>query len=99
MAINVIDGLYIYNYNPSTVLEAMTLAKMTSVNAFTHQRSLNTCYVVLMAQAHSVTLLPIDNHLSHENDNNRHLLEKAITFSNKDFSLPPHTTGFASYGK
>ena len=97
MASNVIDGLQ--NYNPSTILEAITLMRISSVNAFTHQRSLNTCYVWSMAQVHSVTPLPIDNPLSHENDNNRHLLEKAITFEQQGFSLPPHTTGFASYGE
>ena len=52
---------------------------MSSVNAFTHQRSLNTRCVVLMARVHLVTL-PIENPLSYENDNNRRLLEKAITF-------------------
>ena len=63
---------------------------MSSVNAFTHQRSFNTRCVVLMAQAHSVTLLPIKNPLSHENDNNRHLLEKAITFEQQEFFTTPH---------
>ena len=58
----------------------MVLAKMSLVNAFTHNRSSNTRCVVLMAQVHSVTLLPIENPLSHENNNNRRLLEKAITF-------------------
>ena len=48
---------------------------------------LNTCSVVLLAQVHSVTLLPIENPLSQEN-NNRRLLEKAITFERQGFSLP-----------
>ena len=54
--------------------------KMSLVNAFTNNRSSNTHCVALMAQVHSVTLLPIENPLSHENKNNRRLLEKAITF-------------------
>ena len=37
------------------------LAKMSSVNVFTHQRSLNTRCVGSMAQLHSVTPLPIEN--------------------------------------
>ena len=53
---------------------------MSLVNAFTHNRSLNTHCVVLMAQGHSVTLLLIKNPLSHKNENNRRLLEKAIIF-------------------
>ena len=87
MASNVIDGLQ--NYNPLSVLEATTLVKMSSVNAFTHQRLLNTCCVASMAQVQSVTPLPIENPLSHENDNNRHLLEKAITFERKGFFTTP----------
>ena len=59
---------------------------MSLVNVFTHNRSLNTRCVALMAQVHSVTLLPIDNLLSHENKNNTHLLEKAITFEQQGFS-------------
>ena len=62
---------------------------MVLVNAFTHNRSSNTRCVALMAQVHSVTLLPIENPLSHENKNNRHLLEKAITFKRQGFS-PSH---------
>ena len=53
---------------------------MSLVNAFIHNRSSNTHCVVLMAQGHSVTLLPIENPLSYKNKNNRRLLEKAITF-------------------
>ena len=53
---------------------------MSLVNAFTHKRSSNTHCAVLMAQVHSVTLLPFKNPLSHENNNNGPLLEKAITF-------------------
>ena len=63
-----------------TVLEAIMLVKMSLVNAFFRMRLLNTRCAVLMAQVHSVTLLPIVNPLSHENNNNRCLLEKAITF-------------------
>ena len=67
---------------------------MSLVNAFTHNRSSNThnrssnthC-VVLMAQVHSVTLLPIENPLSHDN---RHLLEKAINFEQQGFFTTPH---------
>ena len=62
---------------------------MSLVNAFTHQRSLNTCRVVLMAQVQSVTLLPIENPLSHENDNNRRLLEKAITLEQQGIFTTP----------
>ena len=83
MASNVIDGLL--NYNPLTVLEAITLAKMSLVNAFTHNRAPNTRCVALMAQVHSVTLLPIENPLSHKNKNNRRLLEKTITFERQGF--------------
>ena len=87
MASNVIDGLQ--NYNPLTVLEAIMLAVMSSVNAFTHQRSLNTRCVASLAKVHSVTLLPIENHLSHENDKNRCLLEKTITFKQQgSFTTP-----------
>ena len=88
MASNVINGLQ--NYNPLTVLEAITLAKMSLVNAFTHNRSSNTrCSMALMAQIHSVTLVPIENPLSHENKNNRRLLEKAITFKQQGFFTTP----------
>ena len=97
MASNVFDGLW--NYNPLTVLEAITLAKMTLVNSFIHNRSSNTRCVMLMAKVHSVTLLPIENPLSHENKNNRHWLEKAITFERQGFWLSPHITDFASYGE
>ena len=62
---------------------------MSLVNAFTHNRSSNTRCVALMAQVHTVTLLPIDNPLSHENKNNRHLLEKAITFERQGFFSTP----------
>ena len=55
------------------------LAKMSLVNAFTHNRLWNTRCVALMAQVHAVTLLPIENRLSHQNKNNRRLIEKAIT--------------------
>ena len=72
---------------------------MSSVNAFTHQRLSKIHYVASMAQAHSVILLPINNLLFHENDNNRHLLEKVIIFEQKGFSLPPHITDFTSYSK
>ena len=65
---------YKNNHNPLTVLEAITLAKMSSVNAFTHQRSSKIHYEASMAQVHSVTPLPIVNPLSHENDNNSLLL-------------------------
>ena len=58
---------------------------MSSVDVFPHQRLLNTHCVALMAQVHSVTPLPIKNHLSHENHNNRHLLEKGITFQRQGF--------------
>ena len=58
---------------------------MSLVNAYTYNRSSNTRCVVLMAQVHSVTLLPIENPLSHENKNNGHLLEKAITFEQQGF--------------
>ena len=58
---------------------------MSLVNAYTYNRLSNTHCVALMAQAHSVTLLPIENPLSHENKNNRHLLEKAITFKRQGF--------------
>ena len=89
MASNVIDGLQ--NYNPLTVLEAITLAKMLLANAFTHNRLSNTHCVVLMAQVHCVTLLPIKNPLSHENKN-RHLLEKTITnFRTTRIFHYPHT--------
>ena len=87
MASNVIYGLK--NYNPLTVLEAITLVKMSLVNAFTHNRSSNTRCIVLMAHVHSVTLLSIENPLSHENKNNRHLLEKAITFKRQGFFTTP----------
>ena len=53
---------------------------MSSVNIFTYQRLLNTRCVVSMAQVHSVTPLAIENLLSHEKNNIRCLLEKAITF-------------------
>ena len=39
---------------------------MLLVNVFAHKRSSNTRCVVLMAQVHSVTLMPIENPLSHE---------------------------------
>ena len=87
MASNVIDGLW--NYNPLSVLEAITLAKTSLVNAFIHNRSSNT-RITLMAQVHSVTSLPIENPLSHENKINSHLLEKAITFKRQGLSLSPH---------
>ena len=73
------------DFNPPAVLESIMLVKMSSLNAFTYQRSLNTCYVALMAQANSVIPLPIENPLSHENDNNRCLLEKATTFERQVF--------------
>ena len=50
-----------------TVLEAIMVAKMSLVNAFTHNRSSNTRCVALLAQVYSVTLLPIEKPLSHEN--------------------------------
>ena len=62
---------------------------MSLVNAFTHNRSSNTRCIALMAQVHSVTLVPIENPLSHENKNNRHLLEKAITFKQQGFFTTP----------
>ena len=62
---------------------------MPSVNAFTHHRYSKIHYVASMAQIHSVTPLPIENPLSHENDNNRHLLEKAITFEQQGFFTTP----------
>ena len=62
---------------------------MSLVNAFTYNRSLNTHCVALMAHVHSVTLLPIENPLSHESKNNRHLLEKAITFERQRFFTTP----------
>ena len=65
------------------------LAKMSLVNPFTHYRSWNTHYVALMAQVHSVSLLPSENPLSHENRNKRHLLEKAITFERQGFFTTP----------
>ena len=61
------------------------LTVMSSVNAFHHQKLSNTCCVVLIAQVNSVTFLPIENLLSYENDNNRRLLEKAITFEQQGF--------------
>ena len=72
-----------------TVLEAITLAKMSLVNAFTHNRSSNTRCVALMAQIYSVTPLPIENPHFHENKNNRCLLEKAITFEWQGFFTTP----------
>ena len=64
---------------------------MLLVNAFTHNRSSNTRCVALMAQVHSVTLLPIKNRLSQENKNNRHLLEKTITFERQGcFTTPTY---------
>ena len=63
-------------------------AQMSLVNAFTHNRSSNTRCVALMAHVHSVTLLPIENPLSHEK-NSRHLLEKAITFKQQGFFSTP----------
>ena len=75
------------------------LEQMSSVNAFTHQRPSKIHYVASMAQVHSVTLLPMENIPSHENDNSRNLLEKAITFERLEFLLPPHITHFTSYGK
>ena len=62
---------------------------MSLVNAFTHYRSWITRRVALMAQVHSVPLLPSENPLSHENKNNRHLLEKAITFERQGFFTIP----------
>ena len=56
---------------------------MSLVNAYTHNKSSNTHCLALMAQVHSVT--PIENPLSYENKNNRHLLEKAITFERQGF--------------
>ena len=64
-----------------------TLAKMSLVIAFTHNRSSNT-HVALMAQVHFVTLLPIENPLSHENKN-RCLLEQAITFERQGIFTTP----------
>ena len=64
---------------------------MSAMNAFTHQRSLNIRWVALIAQVHSVTPLPINNLLSHEN-NNWCLLEKAITFKRKRFFITPTYT-------
>ena len=65
---------------------------MSSVNAFTHQRLSNT-RVVSMAQIHSVTPLPIENCLSQEEYNNRHLLEKAIIFKQQGlFTTPIYQT-------
>ena len=58
---------------------------MSLVNAFTHNRSSNTCCVTLMAQVHSVTPLAIENPLPHENKINKRLLEKAITFERQVF--------------
>ena len=75
------------------------LAKMSLVNAFTHNRSSNTHCVVLMGQVHSVTLLHIKNPLFHENNNKRHLLEKAITFEQQGLFTTPRITDFASYGE
>ena len=72
-----------------TVLEAIMLVKMSLVNAFIRMRLLNTRCAVLMAQVHSVTLLPIVNPLSHENNNSRCLLEKAITFEWQGFFTTP----------
>ena len=58
---------------------------------FAHKRLSNTHCVVLMAQVHSVALMPIENPLSHENNNNRHLLEKAITFKPQgSFTTPTY---------
>ena len=71
---------------------------MSSVNAFTDQRLSKIHYVASMAQAHSVILLPINNLLFHENDNNRRLLEKVILFKRKGF-FTPHITDFTSYSK
>ena len=88
MTCNVINDLE--NYNPLT--EAITLAKRSSGNAFTHQRSSKIHYVVSMAQVQSVTPLPIENPLFHENDNDRRLLEKAITFEQQGFFTTPHIT-------
>ena len=51
---------------------------MQPVNVFPHQGLLKTRCVASMAQVHSITSLPIENPFSHENDNNRCLLEKAI---------------------
>ena len=65
------------------------LAKMSLVNSFTHNRSSNTRCVALMAQVYSVTLQPIENPLSHENKNNRRLLEKAITLERQEFFTTP----------
>ena len=62
---------------------------MSLVNAFTHNRSSNTHSIALMAQIHSVTLVAIENPLSHENKNNRRLLEKAITFKQQGFFTTP----------
>ena len=97
MASNIINSLQ--NYNPLTVLEAITLVIMSLVNAFTHNRSVNTRCVTLMGQVHSITPLPIENPLSHENKNNRRLLEKAVTLEQQGFLLSPHIIDFASYGK
>ena len=62
---------------------------MSSVNGFIHLRLLNTHCVALMTQVYSVTPLPIENPLSHENNNNRQLLKKAITFEQQGFITTP----------
>ena len=69
------------------------------MHLLTIDHRINTRCVVLMAQVHSVTLLPIKNPLSHEKKNNRRLLEMAITFERQGFFTPPHITDFTSYGE
>ena len=95
MVSNVIEVLY----NPFTVLEAITLAKMSLVNAFTYNRLLNIRCVAIMVHVHSVIPLLIENPLSNENNNNRCFLENVITFKLQGFFTTPHITDFASYGK
>ena len=67
-------------YKPSTILEAITLSiNVISVCISSPEIVCLWCSV----DGSLVPLLPVENPLSHENKNNRRLLEKPITLERK----------------